>query len=139
MRTSALCMLAAVLFAAGCGDASLSALSIAPPGAVAEYNEDLSNDSRRLRISQGLAFALECTDRKGKPCTFDGTSVADDTATVHRAYADLDQKVATNPSTGAKSAKRCVLVVVGRKVGHTTMRLVTGNGDVDVDIDVVAP
>lgn len=120
-----------------CGDASLEAISAAPPGTVAEYKQDLANDTRSVRLTRGIALALECKDDKGKPCSLEGTAVADPVATVHRGWVDGERTTTTRPTTGT-SKSRTVLVVVGREVGHTTMKVVTGRGDVNVDVDVIA-
>jgi hypothetical protein len=64
---------AACLFLLGC-DPRLTALTAAPPTAVAEL--DTTDDL--MRLSQGIALAVECTAYTGGPCE-DATATSADT------------------------------------------------------------
>jgi hypothetical protein len=138
-------MLLGVVCAVGlvaCNDhPTINPKTTAPPGATAEYFESRSTDGRTIRLTAGLAFALECADAKGRPCSFDGTTIKDgEIASVKKAYADLDQKLVSNPGTSQTSYRnRMVFVVVGKKAGTTELTLVTGYGDKKINIEVVAP
>jgi hypothetical protein len=123
------------------GHPTITPRTTAPPGATAEYFESRATDGRTIRITSGLAFALECLDQKGKPCGFDGSKMQDEEiATVRKAYADLDQQLVYDHNKAQSSYRnRTVFVVIGKKVGTTKLKLVTGYGDKDINIEVVAP
>lgn len=123
------------------GHPTITPRTTAPPGATAEYFESRASDGRTIRLTSGLAFALECRDQKNKPCGFDGSKIEDtEIATVRKAYADLDQQLVQNYAAQQTSYRnRTVFVIVGKKVGTTKLHLVTGYGDKDITIEVVAP
>ena len=119
--------------------ASLAPRTSAPPGAITEYVEDAPKEIRSIRITEGVAMALECRNGKGAPCLLDGTASADDSIVSWRkAYADLDQSVATGRRSTTQTAylNRALFVVVGRKVGNTRLTVATGEGPVTVDVTV---
>lgn len=125
----------------GCaGDPDFKAITNAPPGATAEIHSNASNDTHAIRVTEGVAIAVECTDAKSRPCSFDGTTIDDDgVASFRRAYADLQNKDVYSRSYQQKSSlNRTVFVVTGKKVGHTTMTVRTGYGDVPVNVEVLA-
>ena len=123
------------------GDPSFKPITNAPPGAVAELHEDRANDTRSIRLTQGVAMAVECSDKKSRPCSFDGTTMGDESvANVRKAYADLDQKVVySNAGQQESHLDRSVFVVTAKKVGTTTMNVRTGYGDVDISVEVLPP
>jgi hypothetical protein len=125
------------LFGIGaCGKPSFTPKSNPPPGAVAEYFES-SDGFRTVRITEGTAMAIECTDAKSRPCSFDGSaSAAPDIASLRRAYTTQDHKLSYQGNTTAYR-NRTLFVVAGHSVGKTRVTVVTGYGDVDMDIDVV--
>lgn len=128
------------LVVAGCaGDPDFKAITTAPPGATAELHSNRSNDTHAIRLTEGVALAIECNDAKGKPCSFDGTTIDDDaTASFRRAYADLDNKtVSSRDGQQRSSLNRTVFVVTGKKVGTTKMTVRTGYGDVPVTVEVL--
>jgi hypothetical protein len=132
--------LLAFLFLAGCaGDPDFKAITTAPPGATSEIHSNKSNDTHSIRVTEGLALAVECTDAKRRPCSFDGTTIDDDgIASFRRGYADLQNKEVYSRGYEQKSSlNRTVFVVTGKKVGKTTMTVRTGYGDVPVQIEVL--
>lgn len=133
--------LLAFVFLAGCaGDPDFKAITSAPPGATSEIHSNKSNDTHAIRVTEGVAIAVECTDAKNRPCSFDGTTIEDDSvASFRRAYADLQNKEVYSRGYEQKSSlNRTVFVVAGKKVGITKMVVRTGYGDVDVNIEVLA-
>lgn len=141
IKTTLLAIGLALGLAACDGHPTITPKTTAPPGATAEYFESRASDGRTIRLTAGLAFALECLDQKGKPCGFDGSKMEDESvASVRRAYADLDQQLVSNPNARQTSYRnRTVFVIVGKKVGTTNLHLVTGYGDKDITVEVVAP
>jgi hypothetical protein len=125
----------------GCaGDPDFKAITTAPPGATAELHSNRSNDTHAIRLTEGVAIAVECADAKGRPCSFDGTTIDDDSvASFRRAYADIQNKTVYSRDNQQKSSlNRTVFVVTGKKVGTTKMTVRTGYGDVAMIIDVLA-
>lgn len=117
---------------------SLAPRTSAPPGAITEYVEDKEKDIRSIRITEGVAMALECRNGKGAPCILDGTASNDDAVVSWRkAYGDLDQSVAYGRS-GTQQAylNRALFVVVGRRVGNARLTVHTGEGPVTIDVTV---
>ena len=134
-------LLVAFLFLAGCaGDPDFKAITTAPPGATSEIHSNRSNDTHAIRVTEGVAVAIECTDAKNRPCSFDGTTIDDDSvASCRRAYADIqNQDVYSRAGQQKSSLNRTVFVVTGKKVGQTKMVVRTGYGDVPVNIEVLA-
>ena len=133
--------LLAMFFLAGCaGDPDFKAITNAPPGATSEIHSNKSNDTHAIRVTEGVAIAVECTDAKNRPCSFDGTTIDDDgIASFRRAYADIQNKdVYSRDGQQKSSLNRTVFVVTGKKVGETMMTVRTGYGDVPVHIEVLA-
>lgn len=132
--------LASALALGGCiGEPTFTPMTNAPPGTIADYIENHRADTRTIRITSGLAFAIECEDGKSRPCSFDGSTTADPgIATIHRAYGDLDQ-VHSKSQLGTVDAyrTRTLFVVTGRRVGATTITIRTGNGDVPIRVEVL--
>ncbi len=113
----------------------------APPGAITEYVEDRTKERRSIRVTEGVAMALECRDSKGAPCLLEGSaSASDDIATVRRAYGDLDQTVASgHRSSQVAYLNRTLFVVVARRAGNTTLTVHTGLETMTVDVQVFPP
>lgn len=129
------CVAAAVT---GCGDPELKPLTTAPPGAIAELHENRSNDTRSVRLTEGVAIAIECVDAKGRPCSFDGTTIDDASIAMFRkAFADLDQKEVRRSNGRTSHLDRSVFVVAGRKAGRATMTVRTGYGDIPLQVEVL--
>jgi hypothetical protein len=124
----------------GCeGDPTFTAKSNAPPGATADYFEDRSTDKRTIRITEGLAFALECSDPKNRPCAWEDSATGDPSiATARRAYGDLDQKLVSGSTLGQSSQRtRMMFVVTAHKPGETFLTVKTGMTPVDIKIEVL--
>jgi hypothetical protein len=133
--TFALSVLALVSLAA-CAPPSFEAATTAPPGAVAEYGENLAEDDRWIRVTQGVAFAVACKDKHGDPCSYDGTFVENTSvADVYRGYSDLLEP--DHYYRGETKQARSLFVVVGRSVGTTQLRVRTGKGDYAIRVDVL--
>lgn len=119
--------------------ATLAPRTSAPPGAITEYVEDRKLETRSIRITEGVAMALECRDEKGAPCLLDGSASNDDTVVSwKKAYGDLDQTVAYGRRSTTQTAylNRALFVVVGRKVGNAKLTVSTGEGPVTIDVTV---
>lgn len=141
MKRLALLAVLSLASLAGCaGDPDFKAITNAPPGATAELHSNKSNDSHAIRVTEGVAIAVECTDAKRRPCSLDGTTMDDDgIASFRRAYADLQNKDVYSRDYQQKSSlNRTVFVVTGKKVGTTKMTVRTGYGDVAVNVEVLA-
>lgn len=141
MNRLVLLPLLALPLLAGCArDPDFKPITNAPPGATAEFHSNKSNDTYAVRVTEGVAIAVECSDGKRRPCSFDGTTIDDDgIASVRRAYADLQNKEVYSRDYQQKSSlNRTVFVVTGKKVGNTKMTVRTGYGDVDVNVEVLA-
>ncbi len=118
-------ILLACALAAGC-DPTLVALTGPPPTAVAE----LDADAETVRLSQGIALAVECTYRNS-PCEAAQAS-SDDEAIVKilPAYVDL-----LAPGDGTAYAQRgtpdprAVFVLVGNAPGAATVTITSADAD----------
>ena len=118
--------------------ASLAPRTTAPPGAITEYVQDTQKELRSIRITEGVAMALECSNSEGAPCLLDGSTSSDDTIVGwKKAYADLDQTVAYGRRTTTQAyLNRALFVVVARRAGNARLTLNTGSGPVTVDVTV---
>ena len=120
---------------------SISPLTTAPPGAIAEYVQDLPREVHNVRITEGIAMAFECRDWNGAPCVLEGSTVGDDKIVGFRpAYGDLAQTVAYGRRSSTQQAylNRSLFVVVGRHAGRSDLTLRTGTGTVVLSVDVFA-
>lgn len=119
--------------------ASLAPRTSAPPGAITEYVEDKERETRSIRITEGVAMALECRNEKNAPCLLDGSASNDDSiVSWKKAYGDLDQTVAYGRRSTTQTAylNRALFVVVGRKAGTARLTVSTGEGPVTIDVTV---
>jgi hypothetical protein len=123
----ALGVAALTLGTAGC-EPTLAALTTPPPGREAE----LDTDSDAVRLSEGVALAIECREQSG-PCT--GLAVESDDPAVADARAVYRDELATSTS-GPRSAS--AFVVVGRRAGQTRVRLSTDDGSRSLEVEVIA-
>lgn len=140
-RLTVLALFPALALITGCErPPEFNAITNAPPGATAELHSNRSNDTHAVRLTEGVAVAIECIDGKGRPCSFDGTTIDDDsTASFRRAYADIENKdVYSRLHQQKSSLNRTVFVVTGKKPGATKMTVRTGYGDVPVTVEVLA-
>jgi hypothetical protein len=123
-------LLAAALLAAGC-DPTLTALTIAPPTAVAEVD----NAEKDVRLSQGIALAIECTDQ-GSPCE-DASATSSD-AEIVRVLPGFVDLLAPGDAYQRSATDEPRAIFVGGKPGDTTVTLTTGDTDVEIDVKVLA-
>lgn len=126
-----LLLLVAAVFAAGC-EPSLTALTVAPPTAVAEL-DSVEND---VRLSQGIALAIECT-YQGSPCEDATASSSDpDIVRVMPGFVDL---LAPGDAYQRYPADepRAVFIFVGGKPGDATVTLTSTDANVTVDVKVL--
>lgn len=130
-----LALIASLALVAACAKPRFDTITSAPPGAVAEYHED-SDDNRWIDVTEGTAIGVTCEDKNKTACTYDGTFVEDATiASVYRGYSDFEDVAKYAQNTGSTTS-RTILVVVGRKVGSTSLRVRTGRGDYAVTVNV---
>ncbi|MDI1435159.1 MULTISPECIES: hypothetical protein [Polyangium] len=128
---ASLFLLAAAALAAGC-EPSITALTIAPPTAVA----DVDNVEKDVRLSQGIALAIECT-YQNSPCE-DATATSSDPEIVRvlpgfvdlLAPGDAYQRYATD-------VPRAVFIFVGGKPGDAVVTLTSSDGNTSIDVNVL--
>ena len=144
MRRALSALAAALLAALACGcSPDFHALTTPPPFATAELcdrGEGCGGD-RHVTLTKGVALAFECTSSHDDPCTGVTATVGDDTvAQVFAGYLDTLSPGTNDGEAGTLGSQpRSALVVVGKRVGHTTLSISTdGAGDADFDVDVVA-
>jgi hypothetical protein len=122
------------LVAAGC-DTRFTALSVPPPGKIAE----LDDDDRRIEISRGVALAFECVSHYGDPCGGAKAGVEQpEVAEVFSGYLDVltEAKLYGPEPKGGES--RTIFVVVGRRAGQARLRVNSGDGNATFSVDVLA-
>lgn len=122
-----LCLVALAFGSAGC-EPTLSALSTPPPGREAE----LDTDTDVVRISEGVALAIECRGQGG-PC--EGLVVESDDAELADARAVYRDELAYSTS-GPRSA--AAFVVVGRRAGQTRVQVSSEEGTRSLEVEVIA-
>lgn len=106
----------------GCSP-DLAALTVPPPGAVAE----LDNDAETVALTRGIALGFECTFQ-GRPCEGASASVDDPAiASVFPAYVDLLSRQTEAATAGTKP--RAAFVLVGIQEGSTTLKVSSDDGD----------
>lgn len=120
-------MLLVILLTGGCGP-WLYAMSTPPPGAVGM----LDTDDERAEVSEGAALAFRC--EKHGPCkhataTSDDPEIAD---VLPANLARLDEAFwnGVQPPT--------TFVIVGKAAGRTRVHVRSSDGDVTLDVVVVA-
>lgn len=123
-------------FAAGC-EPTLVSLTVPPPTAVAE----LDADAETVRVSQGIALAVECT-YQNSPCE-EAKASSDDEAVVKvlPAYVDL---LAPGDGTGYAQRgtpdPRAVFVIVGNAPGSATVTITSADAsDEALTVTVLPP
>jgi hypothetical protein len=134
--TAALALLA---LATGCSDIELSALTVPPPGKVAQ----LDDSDRELTLSRGVALAFEC-QRWGEgydgPCrTASAVSARPGIATVLASYLDALSQPVWEDAEEAGPRERSAFVVVGLSAGETEIEIATADGDVLLSVTVLPP
>ncbi len=148
MSRRALGALSAMVLASvtsGCASPPLfQALTTPPPFAEAELCDRCDGgDAMTITLTRGVALAFQCLDATtGDPCANVAATMADPTvAEVWSGYLDTLAPATVDPGgAGIDGATaESVLVVVGAKVGATTLAYASVNGDVVFDVSVVAP
>jgi hypothetical protein len=133
MKTLSLLLLAA--FVAGCDPIAVTALTVAPPGKVAQ----LDDESLELEVSRGIAIGFECTantDGYLGPCRNARAKIKDTgVAVVYASYLDSLAESWDDGNAGPRS--RTAFVVVGLAEGTTELQLITADADIDVSVTVV--
>ncbi|AUX39654.1 uncharacterized protein SOCE26_010490 [Sorangium cellulosum] len=112
----------------------LGAVTVPPPGAVAE----LDNDEETVELTRGIALGFECTFQ-GAPCAAAAAEIDDpNIASVFPAYVDL---LSRDHGNGAlpTGKPRAVFVIVGGKAGSTTLQISSDDGDLAFSVTVVDP
>jgi hypothetical protein len=123
------------LFAAGCGEVNVVALTVPPPGKTAQ----LDAEDQTLRLSRGVAFAFECTewdDSYDGPCrNARVTATNPDVASAYKSYLDDLAPAWDGGDVGPRS--RAAFVVVGLAVGDAKVRVDTSEDYVTIDVTVI--
>ena len=123
-----------LLAAAGC-DTRFTALSVPPPGKIAE----LDDGDRRIEISRGVALAFECVSHYGDPCSGAVASVEQpQVADVFSGYLDVLTEARLYGSQPKGGAPRSIFVVVGRQAGEARLRVNSGDGNATFSVEVLA-
>lgn len=121
--------------AAGCGDVTVEALTVPPPGKVAQ----LDAENRVLELSAGVAFAFECTEANGGysgPCRDSvASSENPDIAGVFPSYLDTLAPAYSRGDLGPRS--RSAFVVVGLAAGTASLTVTTPTENVAITVHVV--
>ncbi len=117
----------------GCSP-DLAAVTVPPPGAVAE----LDNIEETVALTRGIALGFECT-YQGNPCASATAEIEDPAvASVFPAYVDLlNRDYGGNALPTGK--QRTVFVIVGNKAGDTSLSLSSSDGDVSFSVKIVDP
>lgn len=127
-------LLAVLALASGCGEVTLSALSVAPPGKTAL----LDTEGDDLKLSRGIAFAFECIARESDyygPCREATARIEDEAVgSVYASYLDTLAPAYDDGETGPRS--RIAFVVVGLHEGRTDIHVDTSDGDITIDLRV---
>lgn len=124
--------LVALASLAGCGP-HYEALTVPPPFVEAELcdGSDTCGGERTIKLTKGIALAIECKTANGTPCNnVTATPVDGEVATVFEGYLDTLSPATYYGSSGTTGARpRSVFVVVGRAAGTTSLRVQSDEGD----------
>jgi hypothetical protein len=133
MKLVAFFLLSALV--AGCDPIAVTAITVPPPGKVAQ----LDDENLELKISHGIALGFECTATTNEyngPCRNPRAKIADESiAAVFSSYLDSVAETWDNGNAGPRS--RTAFIVVGLAPGDTELEVITTDGDVDVSVTVV--
>lgn len=106
----------------GCSP-ELRALTVPPPGAVAE----LDDMDETVALTRGIALGFECI-YQGRPCEGASATVDDPViASVFPAYVDLLSRQTEAGTAG--TTPRAAFVLVGIQAGSTTLKVSSDDGD----------
>ena len=127
-------LILSALVVAGCGDVKVQALTVPPPGKVAE----LDAENLTLELSRGVAFAFECYENTSYngPCRDSSVSAAD--AAIAQAFPSyLDELAPAWDGGDLGPRSRSAFVVVGLAAGKTKVELKTPEKDVSIAVTVL--
>jgi len=131
MRISLIALLSLGAFALGCEQVELTALHGPPPGARAELNRE----SETIVLSRGVALAVDCSFGYGESCeNIEAIAGNESTAQSYRLFRDgllYDYQEGPQPESG--------FVIVGLSEGKTELEILTEQGDLRFEVEVVAP
>jgi hypothetical protein len=124
-----------IVVVAGCDDVNVQALTVPPPGKVAQ----LDAKNLELELSRGVAFAFECNESNNDytgPCR-DSTLTSDDAAIAQAFPSYLDSLAIAYGGGDLGPRSRSAFVVVGLAAGKTDLRLATPDKDLSIRVTVV--
>ena len=127
-------LLCCLVLATGCGEVTLSALTVAPPGKTAH----LDDQDDTLDLSRGIAIGFECTSSEDSyygPCREGKVYV--DNPDIAAAYTSFSDKLDPSYNGGAAGARaKAAFIVVGLQPGKTQLTVDTKDGNVTLDVTV---
>ena len=122
------------VLATGCGEVTLSALTVAPPGKTAH----LDNEADALHLSRGIAIGFECTSNEGNyngPCRKAKIYVDNqDIVAGFTSYMDTTLDSYEGGFEGPR--QRSAFVIVGLQPGTTDVTIDTDDGNVTLDVTI---
>lgn len=132
--------LAALAMLTACAP-SFRALNAPPPLAEAELcdGEDDCRGDHTIRLTKGVALAVECITPQGDACTNVSAS-ADDGSIVTAMDGYLDTLTPAYASAGYGNfgaQPRSALVIIGHTAGETTLTIRSDQGSQDFDVTVI--
>lgn len=127
-------LLAIAMLAGGCGEVTLSALTVPPPGKTAH----LDDEDDTLELSRGIAIGFECTSSEGSyygPCR--GGKIYVDNPDIAAGYTSFMDSLAPSYDDGpAGSRAKSAFVIVGLAPGKTNVTIDTDDGNVTLDVTI---
>jgi hypothetical protein len=128
-------LLVIAVLGAGCDHISVTALTVPPPGKVA----DLDDESLDMKLSRGIAIGFECYTTMSSyygPCRDATVKVKDES--VAQAFASYLDSTAESHDGGPSGPRaRTAFVVVGLEVGTTELEVSTSDADITVSVKIV--
>ncbi|MFN0252948.1 MAG: hypothetical protein ACKV2T_39100 [Kofleriaceae bacterium] len=135
MRLASLFLVSLVAAGAACDDISVTALTVPPPGKVA----DLDDESLEMKLSRGIAIGFECYTTMSSyygPCRDARVKVTDES--VAKAFASYLDSTAESHDGGPSGPRaRTAFAVVGLEPGETELEVITSDSDITVSVKVV--
>lgn len=127
-------LLCAAVLATGCGEVTLSALTVAPPGKTAH----LDDEDDTLDLSHGIAIGFECTASEGGyygPCR--DAKIYVDNPDIVAGYTSFMDTLDPSYNDGPAGARaKTAFVVVGLQPGTTQLTIDSKDGNVTLDVTV---
>jgi hypothetical protein len=122
------------VLAAGCGEVTLSALTVAPPGKTAH----LDNEAEAIHLSRGIAIGFECTaneDDYHGPCR--KAKIYVDNPDIVAGYTSFMDTTLDSYEGGYEGARqRSAFIIVGLQPGTTDVTIDTDDGNVTLDVTI---